>query len=67
MLEEKELAEISYLPLEDTFQIGWNEKVIKDGVVLSSKTHHRLYTREQKDLLLEAVPTAATIASAVGW
>jgi hypothetical protein len=68
MLEEiKTLAEMTHLPLESAMQIKWRIEVRKDGEILVSREHYKLYTADQYHEFLAEVEGADAYIAVLGW
>ena len=65
--ETKTVVELTQLPAENTMQVKWRIQVTKDGEVISSKDHYKLYNSEQKEEFLTEVEGAESYIAVLGW
>lgn len=65
--ETSVIAEITVLPAEATAQVKWRNTIEKDGEVISSKDHYKLYPESQKSEFLAEVEGAESYIAALGW
>ena len=65
--ETKTVVEFTVLPAESAMQVKWRIQVTKDGEVISSKDHYKIYTAEQKDEFLAEVEGAEGYVAIMGW
>jgi hypothetical protein len=65
--ETKTVVELTQLPAENTMQVKWRIQVTKDGEVISSKDHYKLYTADQKADFLTEVEGAEAYIAVLGW
>ena len=65
--ETKTVVEFTVLPAESAMQVKWRIQVTKDGEVISSKDHYKIYTSDQKDELLAEVEGAEGYVAIMGW
>ena len=65
--ETSVIAEITTLPLENTIQVKWRNTIEKDGEVISSKDHYRLFGPGQQTEFEAEVDGAAAYVGLVNW
>lgn len=66
-VENSVVSEITSLPLENAIQVKWVNTIEKDGEVISTKHHYRLFSAEQKAEFLAEVEGAQAYVTAAGW
>lgn len=67
IVENSVIAEITRLPLEGNIQVKWRNTIEKDGVVIASTDHYKLYSAATKSDFLAEVPGAENDVVAMGW
>ena len=65
--ENSVIVEITALPLENNIQVKWRNTVEKDGEVLSSKDHYKLFGQADSESFATEVEGAASYMAAMGW
>ena len=65
--ENSVIVEITALPLEGNIQVKWRNTIEKDGEVLSSKDHYKLFGQADAEAFATEVEGAASYMAAMGW
>lgn len=67
LTETRTITEITSLPLENNIQVKWRYAIEKDGEVISTKDHYKLFTADQKADFLNEVENGQQFVTAMGW
>ena len=67
LTENSIVTEITTLPLENIIQVKWRNTIEKDGEVISSKDHYRLFGPGQQAEFEAEVEGAAAYVGLVNW